>query len=72
MLEFEAYEIDGTDFMVLEKLELDGEVYLYLANAEDEEDVMFRKFDKNDPEYLIPLDNEAEVIKVAKALNEKK
>lgn len=72
MLEFEGYEIDGVDYIVLEKLELDGEVYLYLSNANDEEDIMFRKFDKNDPEYLIPLENEEEVIKVAKAFNEKK
>lgn len=72
MLEFEGYEIDGVDYIVLEKLELDGETYLYLSNANTEEDIMFRKFDKNDPEYLIPLENEEEVIKVAKAFNEKK
>ena len=38
---------------------------------EDENDVMFRKVDKTDSNFIIPLDNEEEVIKVAKAFNDK-
>ena len=55
----------------IEKLYIDGEEYLYLSNSEDETDVMFRKVDKTDRDFIIPLDNEEEVIKVAKAFNEK-
>lgn len=71
MVEFEAYDIDNIEYLVLDKLELDGETYLFLSNSNDPEDIMFRKYDKNDLDYIIPLDNEEEVIKVAAAFNER-
>lgn len=71
MVEFEAYDIDNIEYLVLDKLELDGETYLFLSNSKDPEDIMFRKYDKNDLDYIIPLDNEEEVIKVATAFNER-
>ena len=72
MIELQAYEIDGIDYLVLEKLEIDGETYLYLSNSNDPEDIMFRKIDKNDTDYIMPLENEDEVLKVINAFNEKK
>ena len=71
MVDFEAYDIDNIEYLVLDKLELDGETYLFLSNSKDPEDIMFRKYDKNDLDYIIPLDNEEEVIKVAAAFNER-
>ena len=71
MVEFEAYDIDNIEYLVLDKLELDGQTYLFLSNSNDPEDIMFRKYDKNDLDYIIPLDNEEEVIKVATAFNER-
>ena len=71
MVEFEAYDIDNIEYLVLDKLELDGETYLFLSNSKDPEDIMFRKYDKNDLDYIIPLDNEEEVKKVATAFNER-
>ena len=71
MVEFEAYDIDNIEYLVLDKMELDGETYLFLSNSNDPEDIMFRKYDKNDLDYIIPLDNEEEVIKVATAFNER-
>lgn len=71
MVEFEAYDIDNIEYLVLDKLELDGETYLFLSNSKDPEDIIFRKYDKNDLDYIIPLDNEEEVKKVATAFNER-
>ena len=71
MVEFEALDIDGIEYLILDRSVIDGEEYLYLSNSEDENDVMFRKVDKNDKDFIIPLDNEEEVIKVAKAFNDK-
>ena len=71
MVEFEALDIDGIEYLILDRSFIDGEEYLYLSNSEDETDVMFRKVDKTDRNFIIPLDNEEEVIKVAKAFNVK-
>ena len=71
MVEFEAIDIDGVEYLILDRSFIDGEEYLYLSNSEDETDVMFRKVDKTDRNFIIPLDNEEEVIKVAKAFNDK-
>ena len=71
MVEFEALDIDGIEYLILDRSFIDGEEYLYLSNSEDENDVMFRKVDKTDNNFIIPLDNEEEVIKVAKAFNDK-
>ena len=71
MVEFEAYDIDNIEYLVLDKMELDGETYLFLSNSNDPEDIMFRKYDKNDLDYIIPLDDEEEVKKVATAFNER-
>lgn len=71
MVEFEALDIDGIEYLILDRSFIDGEEYLYLSNSEDETDVMFRKVDKTDRDFIIPLDNEEEVIKVAKAFNDK-
>ena len=71
MVEFEALDIDGVEYLILDRSIIDGEEYLYLSNSEDENDVMFRKVDKTDSNFIIPLDNEEEVIKVAKAFNDK-
>ena len=71
MVEFEALDIEGVEYLILDRSFIDGEEYLYLSNSEDENDVMFRKVDKTDNNFIIPLDNEEEVIKVAKAFNDK-
>ena len=71
MVEFEALDIDGIEYLILDRSFIDGEEYLYLSNSEDETDVMFRKVDKTDRNFIILLDNEEEVIKVAKAFNDK-
>ena len=71
MVEFEALDIDGIEYLILDRSFIDGEEYLYLSNSEDETDVMFRKVDKTDRNFIIPLDSEEKVIKVAKAFNDK-
>ena len=64
MVEFEALDIDGVEYLILDRSFIDGEEYLYLSNSEDENDVMFRKVDKADNNFIIPLDNEEEVTTV--------
>ncbi len=71
MVEFEALDIDDKVYLILDRSIIDGIEYLYLSNEADEEDIMFRKVDPEDNDFIIPLDNEEEVIKVAKAFNDK-
>ena len=52
MVEFEALDIDGVEYLILDRSFIDGEEYLYLSNSEDENDVMFRKVDKTDNSIL--------------------
>ena len=53
MVEFEALDIDGETYLILDRSVVDDEEYLYLSNAEDEEDIMFRKVDKTDNNFII-------------------
>ena len=36
MVEFEALDIDGETYLILDRSIIDDEEYLYLSNAEDE------------------------------------
>lgn len=65
MVEVEVYEIDNKDYILLNKTEIAGEIYLYLVNEENENDFLLRKVDKNDPTCIIPLENEQEVEKAS-------
>ena len=35
MVEFEALDIDGVEYLILDRSVIDGEEYLYLSNSED-------------------------------------
>ena len=72
IVDFKAYEIDGIDYLLLDKVVLDGTIYLYLSNKDDDTDIMFRKVDNNDTRYLLPLSTREEVEKVAKAFTNRK
>lgn len=65
MVDIDVYEIDGTDYILLEELVIGVDSYLYLSNSEDKTDVIFRKRDRNDKELLTCLENDEEVKRVA-------
>lgn len=65
MVDVLVYEIDNEKYYVLDEIEINKTMYLYLSNVSDEADFMFRKRDKANNELLNPLDSEDEVKMVA-------
>ena len=62
---------DGIEYAVIEKLEKDGNTYLYLTNVNDEKDFCIRKLViQNGEETLIGLDDDNEFDKALSYLNE--
>ena len=71
MVDVDIYVINDEEYYLMEELEINGYSYLYLSKVNDENDFMFRKRDKDDPEVLITLDDEKEVKMVALAFANK-
>ena len=64
------YDIDNKKYTIANDFTIDKINYLLLVNLEDEDDVLLRKVDPSDDNYLIPLDNEDEVYKVLETIEE--
>lgn len=64
------YDIDNKKYTIANDITIDNINYLLLVNLEDEGDVLLRKVDPSDDNYLIPLDNEDEVYKVLESIEE--
>ena len=64
------YDIDNKKYTILNDITIDNINYLLLVNLEDDGDVLIRKVDPSDDNYLIPLDNEEEVYKVLETIEE--
>ena len=65
-----VYTIDDKKYLLLNKQEYNDNTYLFLLNKDDEDDYLIRKVDKEDPNYLIPLDDENEVYELLKSVIE--
>lgn len=65
MVDVDIYVINDEEYYLLAEEVIRDTNYLYLSKVDDEEDIMFRKRDKEDPEVLVTLDNEEEVKMVA-------
>lgn len=65
MIDVLAYEIDDIQYLLIDELKINGTEYLYLSNIDDENDIIFRKRDKDDAEVLLPLKDLNEVKMVA-------
>jgi len=65
-MDVDVYTIDGNDYLLLKKEEYNNNTYFFLSNKDDEDDFLIRKIDNNDPNYLIPLDDEKEVLEIIK------
>ncbi len=64
------YDIDNKKYTILNDITIDNINYLLLVNLEDDGDILIRKVDPSDDNYLIPLDNEDEVYKVLETIEE--
>lgn len=67
-MEIDVYTIDNKDYLLVDRIQ----EFLYLSNAEDEEDMMIRKLDQMDEELLLPLDSDEEFEKALLLLTSKK
>ena len=63
-MEVKVFKIDDKDYYSVGELLIDDNMYYMLVNKDDEEDALVRKVTKDDPENLVPLDNEEEVLSV--------
>ena len=60
MKELEVININDIDYYIVQEIEKGDISYIYLSAVEDAEDTLIRKIDKNDPETILPLENEKE------------
>lgn len=65
MVDVDIYVINDVEYYLIAEETIRDTDYLYLSRVDNEEEVMFRKRDKEDPEVLVTLDNEDEVKMVA-------
>ena len=65
MVDVDIYVINDEEYYLIAEETIRDIDYLYLSRVDNEEEVMFRKRDKEDPEVLVTLDNEEEVKMVA-------
>lgn len=65
MVDVDIYVINDVEYYLIAEETIRDIDYLYLSRVDNEEEVMFRKRDKEDPEVLVTLDNEEEVKMVA-------
>lgn len=65
MVDVDIYVINDEEYYLMEELEIKGTSYLYLSKVDNEDEYMFRKRDKEDPQVLVSLDDEQEVKMVA-------
>lgn len=56
MDEVEIYSFDNKDYVLVTKIDS----YLYLSNEKDPRDMMIRKEDVNNPNLLLPLEDDEE------------
>lgn len=61
MVDVDIYVINDEEYYLLGEEIIKDTSYLYLSKVDDEDFVMLRKRDKDDPDVLVTLDNEAEV-----------
>lgn len=65
MVDVDIYVINDVEYYLIAEEVIRDTNYLYLSRVDNEEEVMFRKRDKEDSEVLVTLDNEEEVKMVA-------
>lgn len=59
-----SYELEGKEYILMNKIIIDNITYLFLMNENDPDDLLLRKIINNNENELHPLDDEKEVSKV--------
>ena len=58
--EVDIVTIDQKEYAIIKEIKINDTTYIYLSNLVDSEDVMIRKYDKNNRDLIIPLESDAE------------
>ena len=69
-MNIEVLDIDGKEYYIVEKINNNGNLYYILVNTMDRNDLIIRKYLKeNNEEYIVGLDDEKEYYDVMKKYN---
>ena len=63
MVDVDIYDIDGKEYMLLERITQKNNTYLYLSNVAEGNDYIIRKLNPKNEEEMMPLADEKEVQK---------
>ena len=59
-----SYEVDGKEYVMMNKVIIDNTTYLFLINEANPDDLLLRKIVNGNDDELVPLEDEKEVSKV--------
>ena len=69
-MNIEVLDVDGKEYYIVEKINNEGNLYYILVNTMDKNDLIIRKYLKEDnEEYIVGLDDEKEYYDVMKKYN---
>lgn len=71
MVELNLYKIEDIEYVEIDRIINNDNVYAFLANKEDPKDFCIRKADNGNPSNLLPLTTEEEFDTVLKIFIEK-
>lgn len=58
-MDIKTVKIDDKTYMIIDKI-VDEETFFYLSNINNTDDILVRKVDKENPDYMIPLKDDVE------------
>lgn len=61
-MDVKTIRIDDKTYIIVDKI-VEEETYFYLSNIDDTDDILVRKLDKENADYMIPLDDDSEYSK---------
>ncbi len=69
-MNIEVLDVDGKEYYIVKKINNNGNLYYILVNTMDRNDLIIRKYLKEDnEEYIVGLDDEKEYYDVMKKYN---
>lgn len=70
-MNIEVLDVDGKEYYIVKKINNNGNLYYILVNTMDKNDLIIRKYLKeNNEEYIVGLDDEKEYYDVMKKYND--
>lgn len=58
--ELEIIEIDKKEYYIIKEIAHGDNIYLYLSNVDDDDDMMIRKTTNQDKDLIVPLSSKEE------------